>query len=143
MDQAQAQTLIARVFGEVIDGGDYSRIGELFDPDFVDHGPMGDTHGHDGFTGMLDAFRIAMPGYRHETSDINLLDDSTLVWQVHLTAAFTGEMMGASGDGQPIDLWVANAARVRDGRIVEHWGLGPEGAARMMGQMGIGQPVAG
>jgi predicted ester cyclase len=143
MDQAQAQELIGRVFAEVIDGGEYERIGELFDSEFVDHGPMGDTHGHDGFIGMLEGFRAAMPGYRHEVSDLSLLDDTTIVWQIHLTAAFTGEMMGVSGEGQPVDLWVANAAKVRDGRIIEHWGLGSEGAARMMGQMGIAQPVAG
>jgi predicted ester cyclase len=142
MDQTQAQALLGRVFSEVIDGGDYTRIDEVFAPDFIDHSPMGDTQGHEAFTGMLDAFRAAMPGYRHEISDIAVLDDETLVWHVHVLASFTGEMMGANGQGQSVDLWVANAARVRDGRIVEHWGLGQQGLGRMLEQMGLGQPAA-
>ena len=141
MDQTQAQTLLERVFTEVIDGGDYTRIDEIFAADFVDHGPMGDTQGHEAFAGMLDGFRAAMPGYRHEISDIAVVDDNTLVWQVHLLASFTGEMMGARGQGQPIDLWVANAARVRDGRVVEHWGLGQQGLGRMLGQLGLASPA--
>jgi predicted ester cyclase len=143
MKQADAQALIGRVFGEVIDGDDYSRIGELFDPDFIDHGALGETRGHDAFTGMLQGFRAALPDYRHEVSDVTVLDGTTVIWQVHVIATFDGEMMGVSGEGQPVDLWVANAARVRGGRIVEHWGLGPEGAARMMGQMGLQQPALG
>jgi predicted ester cyclase len=143
MNRAQAQDLIKRVFAVVIDGNDYARFGELFEPEFVDHGPFGETRGHDAFAGMLDGFRAALPDYRHEVSDVTVLDESTLMWQVHLVAIFTGEMAGVAGRGQPIDLWVANAARVHDGRIIEHWGLGAEGMAEMMRQMGLEEPALG
>jgi predicted ester cyclase len=143
MDHAQARQLVERVFAEVIDGNDYSRLEELFIPDFVDHGAFGETRGYDAFTAMLDGFRAALPDYRHEVSDIQMLDVSTLLFQVRVIATFTGEMMGVRGEGQPIDLWVANAARIRHGRIAEHWGLGPAGLALMMGQMGLEQPAVG
>ena len=141
MDHAQAERLIRRVFSEVIDGGDYSHLDELFDPECIDHGGMGDTHGYEAFTGMLEGFRAAMPGYRHELSDIQMLDDSTAIWQVRTIASFTGELMGARGRGEQVDVWVANAARFRDGRVLEHWGLAGDGLARMLAQMGLEQPA--
>lgn len=143
MDQAQAAELVRRVFGEVIDGGDYSKLPELFDEEMVEHTGMGDFYGHDGLIAMLEGFRAALPDYRHELSDIRLLDDSTLVWQTRALASFTGEMLGVSGAGQPVDLWVTNAARLRDGRIVEHWGPGSDTTARLMEQMGLAQPALG
>jgi predicted ester cyclase len=142
VDQAQAEQLVRRIFSEVIDGGDYSLVPLLFDEDFQDHGPMGDTRGYDAFIGTLEAFRAALPGYRHEIEDVRLIGDDVAVWQVRTIASFTGEMMGVRGQGQEIDLWFVNAGRLRDGRALEHWGPGPEGGARLLGAMGLGQPAA-
>jgi predicted ester cyclase len=141
MDQAEATQVIRRLFTEVIDGRDYAKLDELVDPGYVDHGGMGVTHGHEGFTAMLEMFGAALPDFRHEVSDVTLIGDDTAIWQVHVTATFSGEMMGARGNGEPIDLWVANACRFRDGRVVEHWGLAEEGLATMLGQMGLQLPV--
>jgi predicted ester cyclase len=143
VDQAQASELIARAFGEVIDGGDYSKLPELFDEDYVDHSAMGDAHGHEGFIGMLEGFRAALPGFRHEISDVTVVGDSTVVWQVRVLASFDGEMMGVRGKGQPVDLWLTNAARLRGGKLLEHWGPGPEATGRLMAQMGLARPALG
>jgi predicted ester cyclase len=137
MDTMDAQRLITRLFAEVIDGHDYTRIGELLDPDCLDHGPLGETRGHEPFIGMLSVFRAALPDYRHDVLDVMVLDDATAVWLVHVRATFSGEMNGVAGAGQPVDLWVANAARFADGPIVEHWGLGPDGMSTMLAQMGL------
>jgi predicted ester cyclase len=141
MDQARANELVRRVFGEVIDGGDYSLIPLLFTDDFQDHGPMGDTRGHDAFIGTLEVFQAALPGFRHEIEDVVMVGEDTAVWHVRTIATFSGEMMGVHGQGQPIDLWFTNAARFRDGRVLEHWGPGAEGGARLMAAMGLAQPA--
>jgi predicted ester cyclase len=143
MDQAQADELVRRVFRDVIDGGDYSLLPELFDEDFVDHGAMGDSSGYDEFAGMLEGFREALSGFRHEISDVTMVGESTAVWQVRTIASFTGEMMGVRGQGQAVDIVLMNAARFRDGKVLEHWGPGPEASARLMGQMGLEQPALG
>jgi predicted ester cyclase len=141
MDQAQANELVRRVFNEVIDGSDYSLIPHLFDEDFQDHGPMGDTRGYDAFIETLEAFRTALPGFRHEIEDVTLVGDDTAALHVRVIARFSGELMGVRGQGQPIDLWFVNAARFRDGKVLEHWGPGPEGGARLMAAMGIALPA--
>jgi predicted ester cyclase len=141
MDQARANELVRRIFGEVIDGGDYSLIPLLFTDDFVDHGPMGETRGYDAFIETLEAFRAALPGFRHEVEDVTLVGDDTVAFHVRAIATFTGEMMGVQGQGQEIDLWFVNAARFRDGKGIEHWGPGPEGSARLLAAMGLAQPA--
>jgi predicted ester cyclase len=141
MDQAQAGELVRRTFSEVIDGGDYSLVPLLFDKDFQDHGPMGDTRGHDAFIETLEGFRAALPDFRHEIEDVTLLAEDTVAFHVRAIATFSGEMMGVRGRGQEIDLWFVNGARFRDGKLLEHWGPGPEGGARMMAAMGLDQPA--
>jgi hypothetical protein len=127
MDQAHANELVRRVFGEVIDGGDYSLIPLLFDEDFQDHGPMGDTRGHDAFIGTLEGFRAALPGFRHEIEDVTLVGEETAVFHVRVLAGF--------------DLWFTNAVRFRDGKVAEHWGPGPEASGRLLAAMGLEQPA--
>ena len=79
-----------------------------------------------------------MPGFRHDVSDLTLVGDDMALWQVHLTARFTGEFMGAHGTDQQVELWVANAARFADdGRVREHWGLAQDSLGHMLAQMGI------
>jgi predicted ester cyclase len=142
MDQAQADALVRRTFSEVIDGGDYSLVPLLFDEDFQDHGPMGDTRGHDAFIETLDGFRAALPDFRHEIEDVTMVADDTVAFHVRTIATFSGEMMGVWGQGQQIDLWFINGARFRDGKVLEHWGPGPQGGARLMAAMGLEQPAA-
>src|SRR3954470_7543762 len=100
MDHATARALIETIFRDVVDGGQYSNIAEYFDPDFVDHSAIGDAPGYEGFIQMLEGFRAALPGFRHDISDVTVIDDTTLMWQTHTTATFTGEFMGARGAGQ-------------------------------------------
>jgi len=141
MDQARANELVRRVFGEVIDGGDYSLIPLLFTDDFQDHGPMGDTRGHDAFIGTLEVFQAALPGFRHEIEDVVMVGEDTAVWHVRTIATFSGEMMGVRGQGQPVDLWFTNACRFRDGKLEEHWGPGPEAGGRLMAALGLTAPA--
>jgi predicted ester cyclase len=129
--------LIRTVFAEVIDGGRYELLPELFTDDFVDHGAMGDNVRHAAFSGYVEMFRAALPDFRHEVIDVMQIADDLFVWAVHVIATFDGEMMGVQGKGQSIDLHSSNACRLRDGKVAEHWGPGQEMMGALLGQMGI------
>ena len=138
MEHAATASALDEIFSTIIDGGDYREIDRYFTPDYIDHSAVGDLHGTEAFSGMLEGFHAAMPGFRHELSDVTLIGDNMALWQVHLTATFTGEFMGARGQGQPIELWVANAARFADdGRVEEHWGMAHDALGVLLSQMGI------
>jgi len=138
MDHTATARALDEIFSTIIDGGDYREIDRYFTPDYVDHSAVGDLHGTDAFSGMLEGFRAAMPGFRHEISDLTLIGDNVAVWQICLTASFAGEFMGTRGNGQAIELWVANAARFADdGRVREHWGMAQDAFGVLLSQLGI------
>ncbi len=138
MTHAETASTLDEIFSTIIDGGDYREIDRYFTPGFIDHSAVGDLPGTEAFTGMLEGFRAAMPDFRHEISDLSLIGDNMALWQIHLTATFTGEFMGRRGHGQPIELWVANAAKFTDdGRVQEHWGMARDALGVLLSQMGI------
>jgi predicted ester cyclase len=137
VDAAARSEVIRRIFA-MIDSRDYGLMPELVDPAFVEHSPMGDLSGHEGFIGYLETFRAAFGQLHHDVSDIKWLDAATAVWQIRFRGSFTGEFMGQRGAGQPVDVYVANAGRFRDGRAVEHWGPMEEAMGAIMQQMGLG-----
>jgi predicted ester cyclase len=138
MDDDSAAILVGRIFTDVVDGGRYDAFEELFDPEFVDHTRMGDVQGRAGFEQFVEGFRQAFGGQlRHEVSDVRVIGDDFALWRVRFTGRFSGSLAGVTGDGRPVDVWVANAGRLRNGRAVEHWGLGPESAGELFEQMGI------
>lgn len=142
MEHAATANTLNEIFSRIIDGGDYREIGRYFTPDYIDHSAIGDLQGTEAFTGMLEGFRAAMPGFRHEISDLSLIGDNMALWQIHLTASFTGEFMGTRGHGQAIELWVANAAKFADdGRVREHWGMAQDALGVLLSQMGIDATV--
>ena len=138
MEHAATAHALNEIFSTIIDAGDYREIDRYFTPDYIDHSAVGDLNGTEAFSGMLEGFRAAMPGFRHEISDLSLIGDDMALWQIHLTASFTGEFMGAHGHGQAIELWVANAAKFADdGRVQEHWGMAHDALGVLLSQMGI------
>lgn len=138
MEHTATANSLHEIFSTIIDGGDYHEIDRYFTPDYIDHSAVGDLHGTEAFSGMLEGFREAMPGFRHEISDVTLIGDNMALWQVRLTATFTGEFMGARGEGQQIELWVANAAKFADdARVQEHWGMAQDALGVLLSQMGI------
>lgn len=128
---------VRRIINDIVDGGDYSLMPELLAEDFVEHSPMGDLPGPAGFQGFIEQFRAALPGFRHEVSDVRELADGFVVFLVHFSGTFTGSFMGTDGDGRTVSLAVANAARFVDGKLAEHWGMGPDTSSDLLSQMGV------
>lgn len=138
MPHSETSSALEEIFSTIIDGGDYHDINRYFTEGFIDHSAVGDQHGTEAFAGLLEGFRAAMPGFRHDISDVILIDDDMAIWQVHLTATFTGEFIGVRGRGQAIELFVANAAKfASDGRVREHWGMAHDALGQLLAQMGI------
>src|SRR4051794_1688049 len=89
MPNPTSAAMLEEFFATVIDGGDYTSIDRFVHPEFVDHSASGDLAGREAFEGMLDGFRAAMPGFRHDLSDVTPIGDDMALFQVHLIAAFT------------------------------------------------------
>ena len=131
---ADAKVFLNRIFNEVINEGNLDAVDELFTEDFVDHGPMGDTHGRDEFKALVAAWRSAVPDVHCVVE--NVVSDGELAgWTVRTTGTHTGDGLGFPATGKTFETVSANLGRFRDGRAAEHWS--EQGMFPMLMQLGL------
>jgi predicted ester cyclase len=92
-----------------------------------------------GFVGFGQSFVDAFSD-GHHTFDFVVAEGDTVATVGHYRGHHDGELMGVPATGRYVDFTVMHVDVVRDGRIVEHRGIGDINA--MWAQLGV-QPVAG
>ena len=117
------EALIRRVFS-LVDACEWDRLGEVFAPDVVDHMGIGTAVGVDSFVAAVLPFSEMVPGLQHEVYDVIALADDMALFSVRAT-------------GPGLDIVVANAARIVDGRVHEHWGPGEQAMGQIMAQLAL------
>jgi steroid delta-isomerase-like uncharacterized protein len=107
----------------------------LIHQDAVDHTPVpGQAPGRAGWKQRLQKLAGAFSGttfvLEDQISEIDLVSGRYRFAGLH-----TGDLMGAPATGKPFAVSAIDMVRIRDGRIVEHWGLFdmPE----LMSQLGL------
>jgi steroid delta-isomerase-like uncharacterized protein len=83
------------------------------------------------FQSMFDAF----PDFQMAVED-TIVEGDKVVTRVRATGTHRGEFMGIPATGNRIEVPLIDIARVRDGKIAEHWGV--MDSAAMMQQLGVG-----
>jgi predicted ester cyclase len=122
--EPEALRVIERMLSEGFATGDTDIVDELCSPDMIEHqfGLAGD-----GAVAIAKVKRgiaevhAAMPDLRFTIEDWVVHDD--VIWvRAEGTGTNTGPFLGPP-TGQAVRFTVIDVARVRDGRIVEHWGV--------------------
>lgn len=129
------EALVRRFYDEIVNERKLELIDELVSPDFVEHEEFpGLAAGRDGikefFGIMLDAF----PDMRFEVEDIITTEDTAVV-RLRMRGTHQGTFMDIPATGKKIDVATIDWVRIRDGVVVEHWGVTDTGA--MMQQLGV------
>jgi predicted ester cyclase len=117
------EALIRQIFS-VVDACEWGRLGEVFAPDVVDHMGTDTAVGIDAFVAAVRPFYEMVPGLQHEVYDVVALTDDLALFTIRAT-------------GPGLDIVVANAARIVDGRVQEHWGPGERAMGEIMAQLGV------
>jgi steroid delta-isomerase-like uncharacterized protein len=128
------KALARRFNDEVMSKGKLEVIDELVADDFVEHGEYpGITQDKAGLRTFMAMFREAFPDLQVET--LGVVTEGDEVW-VHSLATGThqGEFMGIPATGKRVSYAMMDRVRVRDGKAVEHWGIGDD--IGMMTQLG-------
>jgi predicted SnoaL-like aldol condensation-catalyzing enzyme len=125
---------LRRMFDEVVNAGRLEVVDELFAEDFVDHGPMGDVPGREGFKQVVARWREAVPDVHCEVSHV-VSDGELAGWLVHTTGTHTGDGLGFPATQRGFTTVSANIGRFRDGLAVEHWA--EQGMFPMLVQLGV------
>jgi ketosteroid isomerase-like protein/predicted SnoaL-like aldol condensation-catalyzing enzyme len=131
---ARAEEVLKRMFDEIINEGRLEVADELFAEDYVDHGPMGDIAGREGFKQMVAQWRGAVPDVHCEVDTV-IAQGDLCAWLVRTTGTHTGDGLGFPATGRRFATVSANIGRFRDGLAVEHWA--EQGMFPMLAQIGM------
>jgi steroid delta-isomerase-like uncharacterized protein len=124
-DQAgeRAIAVVRRNTEEVQGRGDFELFEELFADDFVDHTPQpGTTADKDGVRVLYHRLRQAFPDFRPEIHWQTVDGDLVTTFKTY-HGTHRGDFLGIAATGRTVRFDTVDAMRVRDGRIVEHWGV--------------------
>ncbi len=118
-----AKAVVRRNTEEVQSKGNFELFEELFADDFVDHTPQpGRTPDKAGARELYRVLRAAFPDFSAEihwqAADGNLVTTYKTYHGTH-----GGSFLGIAATGREIQFETVDAMRVRDGQIVEHWGV--------------------
>lgn len=135
------KVIYRRFVEEIINDGDFDKIPQLFDESYVDHSaPPGAPGGLDGVAAVFRMFRGGFPDV-HFTIRTMLAEGDKVATRVTGTGTHRGDFFGVEPTGARAN-WASHGIfRVRDGKIVEHWGQ-PDLLA-LLSQIGGIPPEAG
>jgi predicted ester cyclase len=120
MQADEARAAIEGIFNEIINERNSDAIQKYVSEDFIEHTPMGDIHGHEGFHQFLQAWTAGFPDMRNEVSDI-VVDGDLAYWTVRFTGTQEGPFNGMPATGKHVDMMVLNKGRLENGKAAEHW----------------------
>ena len=111
-----------RFVGDIINGGHYELIPELFDPGYLDHSAPPGAPG--GFAGVEGVFRMFRGGFPDVHFDIRtmLSEGDKVATRVTGSGTQDGPFMGTPPSGKKAAWGSHGIFRVAGGKIVEHWG---------------------
>ena len=118
-----AKAVVRRNTEEVQGGGDFEVFDELFDDNFHDHTPQPNMiPTKEGVRGLYQALRTAFPDF-HADIHWQAADGDLVTTFKTYHGTHRGTFLGIEPTGREIQFETVDAMRVRDGKIVEHWGV--------------------
>jgi len=115
--------LIEGIFA-MISSADLSGAGDLIADDHVEHTPLGDLKGIDGFAQLVGMFQAGFSDMSVRAVDI-VVDGDRAAWRVTGTGTHSGEFMGIPPTGRTVTFGGVDMGRIAGGKAVEHW-AGPD-----------------
>ncbi len=132
---AKNKAVVEGFMNDVCNARQLGRLGEFFAEDYVEHRPApGAPPGIEGLRAMLGQMEEAFPDVVHTIDDIVASGD-LVGFRATVAGTHKGSMMGMPATGKEISVAAIGIVRVKDGKIIEHWGNSDD--VRMMRQLGM------
>jgi predicted ester cyclase len=115
------KALFLSLIEEGFNRGKLSVVHEVVSPDAKDY-QRGNHDGSEGTKEVINTLRRWFPDFSMHAEDIVASGD--MVWaRFRATGTNLGSIMKMPPTGKKIDITVMDVVRIRDGKIVEHWGV--------------------
>lgn len=118
------ETVARRLIEEGFNQGNLGVADELTSPDLIEHQDFGPGHapGADGAKAVIASLRRAFSDFHLEIEDLAVAGEN--VWlRMSATGTHDGPFMGNAPTGRRIRTDVFDVIRVREGKMIEHWGV--------------------
>lgn len=121
---AQNKQVVEDFIQALFTRGDLNSVDEYLAPDFVDHDPPIPGHAGDreSMRSAAAVFRAAFPDWHSTVEDLIAADDM-VVERFTARGTHQAELMHIPATGRKVSLYGINIFRLRDGKIVERWGV--------------------
>lgn len=144
--ELQSKVLAGRFLEEVVNAGAVDRLADFLAPEYV--APLLGIAGIDQAREHLLAFRHCYPDMVVTVEGQVAEGDIVATWYV-MRGTHLGAFARVPATGKTITLRAVNVQRIRDGRVVEHWGgsnsleaLLELGLVRWASDLGAASPTA-
>lgn len=136
MGTAETKELVRRITDEIWNKGDLDLVDELVAEDFVDHIelPGLEGSGRERYRQSVELVRRGFSDY-HEEIALLVVEDDLAVSYSRLTGTHDGDLGGLPATGRAVDYCSCGILRLRDGVVVERWGVGD--TAALFAQLGL------
>jgi predicted ester cyclase len=115
------QDLLLRLIEEGFNEGRLSVVDEVVSPDAKEY-QRGNHDGSEGTKEVINTLRRWFPDLLMHAEDIVASGDK--VWaRFRATGTNLGSIMKMPPTGRKMDITVIDIVRIKDGKIVEHWGV--------------------
>ena len=123
-----------RAVNKAFETGNVTALDSVIADDFIDHSDRGEIKGRDSLKAIVSMVREHMKDMRSDVVKELADKDYVFSW-MH----FQGTSDGKAAPAGPFDMNAIEVAKMKDGKIVEHWEfIDIHDVMKMMGQ---GQPV--
>nr|MDZ8003355.1 ester cyclase [Nostoc sp. DedSLP05]MDZ8100869.1 ester cyclase [Nostoc sp. DedSLP01] len=121
MSLEQNKAIVLQCY-KAYDQGNLEQAKELFAPNIVidSLGPV--IHGRDEFFEYMKIIRSTFPDSYHTFEDV-IAEDDKVVTRGTFTGIHRREYLGIPPTGKQVTISVVHIDRLRDGKVIEHWGL--------------------
>jgi steroid delta-isomerase-like uncharacterized protein len=137
----QNKQLASRGITEVIGGGNFDILDDVFAEDYVQHGGLvGDIHGSAALQEWFEGVHAGFSDFETR-EEMSLVDEDLVANLVTYSGTHDdGEFMGMPASGRSFETSVINIFRIEDGRISEAWV--ELDTADVLDQLGLTAPPA-
>ncbi len=121
MSVEQNKQIVRRFVQEHLNTGKLAEGAQYFAPDFVEHAaPPGMPPGYEGVKVFFTMLRNAFPDFHYELDD-TVAESDLVVQRTTGHGTMKGEFLGMPPTGKHAAWSEIHTARLKDGKIVEHW----------------------